>query len=135
MKKLCFRLIDKTQQQIQALGTSDANGSASTDGSAGGKHAADSADAAAAAAAINESDDGGAQTADLSKLLPESAPHPDSMFIAKLLQADNKLIGRPFTQIEVMSLSSGSRLRGRISSLVKAVRHAQQDHRPLFHLH
>ena len=45
---------------------------------------------------------GGSHAADdLSKLLQKTAPQPDSIFITKLLEANNKLLGRPFTDMEV----------------------------------
>lgn len=40
---------------------------------------------------------------DLSKLLQKTAPQPDSIFITKLLEANNKLLGRPFTEMEEIS--------------------------------
>jgi thromboxane-A synthase/cytochrome P450 family 3 subfamily A len=92
MNNLCYRLIERTKQQMQALGTDGGSGTAGKRTSRltvtpavtnGGSHAEE----------------------DLGKLLTRPDGLPDSIFIAKLLEADNKLLdgGRSFTNMEVAS--------------------------------
>lgn len=130
MRRLCVRLIEKTRQQMAALGLSAA--SDSTNGKRPSSSLVTAVTNGAGAALCSPGSSmmtgpqqlwivctnslrtppqqwsptrfaaGGSNAAeDLSKLLQKAAPQPDSIFITKLLEANNKLLGRPFTDIEV----------------------------------
>lgn len=88
MRSVCYRLINKTKQQMKSL-HSNGNGPGQLTGKT-------------VVMAVTKG--GGHADGDLSKLLYKGDKQPDSIFIAKLLESDNKLLGRGFTDTEVRLL-------------------------------
>lgn len=131
MNNLCYRLIERTKQQMQALGTDGGTGTAGkrtskltvtpavTNGEslhcclivAGGwaklsywtdGHETTVLISLTPTASCGASAGGSHADEDLGKLLTRPDGLPDSIFIAKLLEADNKLLGgRCFSNMEV----------------------------------